>query len=121
MQIALATSPADSFIDQNDSSTQQGPTIAVSSSQSLGEYILQLHLAHAYAYTIPQEPISRTAETLTNSQSPLQKAISTTRDSLKVAGRFIQTLMTKLPAIADGNPAKMALSLAKVIIKIKKV
>ena len=30
-------------------------------------------------------------------------------------------LMTKLPAIVDGNPVKMALSIAKVIIEIKKV
>jgi len=49
------------------------------------------------------------------------KAVSTTKENLKVAGRFIQTLMTKLPGIVDGNPAKMALSLAKVIIEIKQV
>ena len=77
-------------------------------------------LAHVYTYTISQEPISCAVETLTDSRSP-PKAVSTTKDSLKVAGRFIQTLMTKLPEIADGNPAKMALSLAKVIIEIKKV
>jgi len=47
--------------------------------------------------------------------------LSTTRENLKVAGRFIQTLMTKLPEIVDTNPVKMALSLAKVIIEIKKV
>ena len=49
------------------------------------------------------------------------KTVSTTKENLKVAGRFIQTLMTKLPEIIDTNPAKMALSLAKVIIEIKKV
>jgi hypothetical protein len=79
------------------------------------------HLAHAYTYTVPQEPTSGAVETLTDLRSPPPKAVSTTKDSLKVAGRFIQTLMTKLPEIADGNPAKMALSLAKVIIEIKKV
>jgi len=47
--------------------------------------------------------------------------ISTTKENLKVAGRFIQTLMTKVPEIIDGNPVKMAFSLAKVIITIKKV
>jgi len=47
--------------------------------------------------------------------------VSTTKENLKVAGRFIQTLMTKLPEIVDTNPVKMALSLAKVIIEIKKV
>ena len=30
-------------------------------------------------------------------------------------------LMTKLPEIVDGNPVKMALSLAKAIIEIKDV
>ena len=49
------------------------------------------------------------------------KTVSTTKESLKVTGRFIQTLMTKLPEIVDGNPVKMALSLAKVVIQIKKV
>jgi len=47
--------------------------------------------------------------------------ISTTKENLKVAGRFIQTLMTKIPGIVDTNPVKMALGLAKVIIEIKKV
>jgi len=46
---------------------------------------------------------------------------STTKESLKVAGRFIQMLMTKVPEIVDGNPVKMAFSLARVIIEIKKV
>jgi len=48
-------------------------------------------------------------------------SVSTTKENLKVAGKFIQTLMTKLPEIVDTNPAKMALSLAKVITEIKKV
>jgi len=56
-----------------------------------------------------------------NSQIAPPKIASTTKENLKVAGRFIQTLMTKLPEIVDTNPAKMALSLAKVIIEIKKV
>ena len=49
------------------------------------------------------------------------KTVSTTKENLKITGRFIQTLMTKLPEIVDTNPAKMALSLAKVIIEVKKV
>ena len=53
--------------------------------------------------------------------APPPKTVSTTKESLKVTGRFIQMLMTKLPAIVDGNPVKMALSIAKVIIEIKKV
>ena len=57
----------------------------------------------------------------TDSQSAPPKAVSTTKENLKVAGRFIQTLMTKLPEIVDTNPVKMALSLAKVIVEIKKV
>ena len=58
---------------------------------------------------------------VTDSQPALPKTVPTTKESLKVAGRFIQTLMTKLPEIVDANPAKMALSLAKVIVEIKKV
>jgi len=57
----------------------------------------------------------------TGSGSGPPKTVSTTKENLKVAGRFIQTLMTKLPEIVDTNPAKMALSLAKAIIEIKKV
>ena len=49
------------------------------------------------------------------------KTVSTAKESFKVTGRFIQTLMTKLPEIVDGNPVKMALSLAKLIIEIKQV
>jgi len=56
-----------------------------------------------------------------DSQIAPPKTASTTKENLKVAGRFIQTLMTKLPEIVDTNPAKMALGLAKVIIEIKKV
>jgi len=48
-------------------------------------------------------------------------SVTTTKENLKVAGRFIQTIMTKLPEIVDTNPVKMALGLAKVIIGIKKV
>ncbi|KAG6864238.1 hypothetical protein C0991_011135 [Blastosporella zonata] len=94
------TSPAAE--DQNDSTTQQGPTITVSSTQSL-------------------EPTSVVAETRAGSLgSPPPNTLSTARDSLKVAGRFIQTLMMKAPQIFDTNPAKMALGLAKTIIEIKR-
>jgi len=69
----------------------------------------------------PQGPTSNQSVSGTDSQSAPPKAVSTTKENLKVAGRFIQTLMTKLPEIVDTNPVKMALSLAKVIVEIKKV
>ncbi|KAJ2928482.1 hypothetical protein H1R20_g8640, partial [Candolleomyces eurysporus] len=46
-------------------------------------------------------------------------ALSPTKESLKVSWNFTQTLMKRLPDIVDGNPVKMALSLAKTIIQIK--
>jgi hypothetical protein len=43
-------------------------------------------------------------------------------ESLKVAGRFAQTLLKKLPDCTDWhNPVKMALNIVKAIIDIKDV
>jgi len=46
---------------------------------------------------------------------------ATAKESLKVAGRFAQTLLKKLPECINTNPVKMAFSIAKVIIEIKDV
>ena len=46
---------------------------------------------------------------------------ATAKESLKVAGRFAQTLLKKLPECTNTNPVKMAFSIAKVIIEIKDV
>jgi len=68
-----------------------------------------------------QGPANNQSASGIDSRSAPPKIVSTTKENLKVAGRFIQTLMTKLPEIVNTNPVKMALSLAKVIIEIKKV
>ena len=49
------------------------------------------------------------------------EAAPSVKGTLKVTLNFTQTLMKKLPGIVDGNPVKMALSLAKAIIEIKDV
>jgi len=82
---------------------------------------LQLWLPALTCYDFPQGPASNQLASGIDSHSAPSKTVSTTKENLKVAGRFIQTLMTKLPEIVDTNPAKMALSLAKVVIEIKKV
>ena len=46
---------------------------------------------------------------------------ATAKESLKVAGRFAQTLLKKLPECINTNPVKMAFSIAKVVIEIKDV
>jgi len=43
---------------------------------------------------------------------------ATAKESLKVAGRFAQTLLKKLPECINTNPVKMAFSIAKVVIEI---
>ncbi|PPQ85245.1 hypothetical protein CVT25_010018 [Psilocybe cyanescens] len=41
------------------------------------------------------------------------------KEGLGIAGRFMQTLVKKLPDCIDGNPVKMAFSIVKTIIEIK--
>ena len=43
------------------------------------------------------------------------------KDALKFTGRFTQMLMKRLADVADGNPVKAALGIAKAIIEIKEV
>ena len=57
-------------------------------------------------------------------QSPADESAqppSTIKDALKVSLNFTATLLKRLPEIVDGNPVKMALSLAKMIVEIKEV
>ncbi|PPQ85244.1 hypothetical protein CVT25_010017 [Psilocybe cyanescens] len=42
-----------------------------------------------------------------------------TKEGLGIAGRFVQTLLKKLPGCIDGNPVKMAFSIVKTIIEVK--
>ena len=43
------------------------------------------------------------------------------KDVALVTGRFIRTLLQKLPDVVDGNPAKVALGIAKLILDIRDV
>ncbi|KAG6835387.1 hypothetical protein H0H93_001943, partial [Arthromyces matolae] len=81
--------------------TQVGPTIVISDHQGAG--------------------LTQDAASGTNVHSTLapSKPVFKTKDTLKVTGRFIQTLLKKLPDVADGNPVKIALGLAKMIVEIK--
>ena len=109
-------------IDQHGSTTQVDLNPTTSPRQSGGNNTsLQLWPFALTTCDFPQGPASNQSASGVDSQSAPPKTVSTTKENLKVAGRFIQTLMTKLPEIVDTNPAKMALSLAKLIIEIKKV
>ena len=109
-------------IDQDDSTTQVDLEPTTSARQSGGNNTsLQRWLFGLISYDFPQGPASNQSASGIDFRSAPPKIVSTTKENLKLAGRFIQTLMTKLPEIVDTNPAKMALSLAKVIIEIKKV
>jgi hypothetical protein len=68
------------------------------------------------------EPVLKLAEATANSPSVAASPTpSPAKDAFGVTLRFTQTLMKRLPDIVDGNPVKMALSLAKAIIQIKDV
>lgn len=43
------------------------------------------------------------------------------KDYLGVTGKFLQTILKKVPEVVDGNPVKMFFSLAKVIVELKEV
>ena len=110
------------LIDQHDSETKADSIPATSPHESGGDNTsLQLRLYSLTSYNFPQGLASNQSASGTGSQSTPSMTVSTKKENLKVAGRFIQTLMTKLPEIVDTNPVKMALGLAKVIIQIKKV
>ena len=109
-------------IDQHGSTNRVDLNPTASPRQSGGNNTgLQRWLFGLTSYNFSQGPASNQSTSGIDSRSAPPKIVSTTKENLKVAGRFIQTLMTKLPENVDSNPAKMALSLAKVIIEIKKV
>ena len=110
------------LIDQHDSATKVDPIPTTSPYQTGGDNTsLQLWLFSLTICNFPQGVASNQSVSGTGSQSTPSMSVTTTKENLKVAGRFIQTIMTKLPEIVDTNPVKMALGLAKVIIGIKKV
>ena len=78
----------------------------------MGAYILNVSSARAHELTEVTANSSSVAASLT---------LSPAMEALEVTLRFTQMLMKRLPGIVDGNPVKMALSLAKTIIEIKDV
>jgi hypothetical protein len=54
-------------------------------------------------------------------QSVTQKTGSNLKENLKLTGRFLETLIKKLPDIVEDNPVKVVLSLAKAIAEAKNV
>jgi len=64
---------------------------------------------------------SNSARTADDSRSAIPNTGSTTKENLRLTGRFLLTLVTKAANTADSNPAKVALGLVKAIIEIKNV
>lgn len=56
-----------------------------------------------------------------DSQSATSKTRSNLKENLKLTGRFLETVIKKVPDIVDGNPAKVVLSLVKAIAEAKNV
>ena len=58
---------------------------------------------------------------MVNTPSERRRALSVAKDLASVTGRFVQTLLKRLPDVTDGNPVKAALGIAKLIIEISEV
>ncbi|KAG6818932.1 hypothetical protein H0H93_000220, partial [Arthromyces matolae] len=97
--LATAPSPflAPVIHDPIESSTQASPIIIVA----------------------PAESPETTNDAGEGTNANWTSSISKTKDSLKVTGRFIETLLKRLPDVTSGNPAKIVLGLAKMIVEFK--
>ena len=60
-------------------------------------------------------------ETLPAAAGPVSNRKVNAKEGFKVAGRFAQTLIKKVPGCVATNPVQMAFSIAKVIIEMKDV
>ena len=60
-------------------------------------------------------------ETLPTVAGPVSNRKANVIEGFKVAGRFAQTLIKKVPGCVSTNPVQMAFSIAKVIIEMKDV
>ena len=61
------------------------------------------------------------AGTVSTNPTQISDWKATAKESVKVAGRFTETLLKKVPQCVTANPVQMAFSIAKVIIEIKDV
>ena len=62
-----------------------------------------------------------TDNTVQRSIGPSSGALAVAKDLGLVTWRFTQTLLRRLPDVADENPVKVALGIAKLILEIKDV
>ena len=53
--------------------------------------------------------------------APAPSELEVVKDAALVTGRFIKTLLQKLPDVAEGNPVKAALGIVKLILDISDV
>ena len=75
---------------------------------------------HIHADACIQEPDEIDALVKRTSAPPPGK-LKAAKDATRVTGRFIGTLLKRLPDVVDGNPAKVALGIAKIILDIRDV
>src|SRR5260221_2552450 len=68
-----------------------------------------------------QGTIDNISETPTEQETPKSAYLSTAKDLRGVASSFTQMLLKKAPDVVDGNPVKLAFSIAKIILQIKDV
>ncbi|KAG6819942.1 hypothetical protein H0H93_007148 [Arthromyces matolae] len=109
--------------DQTDSQTAPGPAAAdtLSSGHDPVEILTPVDSTIVISHQGAEPTQNAAGGTNVDSTLTPSKPVSKTKDTLKVTGRFIQTLVKKFPDVADGNPVKIALGLAKMIVEIKQV
>ena len=73
--------------------------------------------SHTHADAGPQEPEEVDALTKNTNDSPPSK-LEIVKDTALVTGRFIKTLLQRLPDVADGDPIKVAFGITKLILDI---
>jgi len=56
-----------------------------------------------------------------NPMDPTPSRLDVAKDVALVTGRFAKTLLQRLPDVAEGNPVKAALGIAKLILDIRDV
>ena len=56
-----------------------------------------------------------------NPMDPTPSRLDVAKDAALVTARFAKTLLQRLPDVAEGNPVKAALGIAKLILDIRDV
>ena len=92
------------------------PEAAIFPDESASESSLQVTLC-AVCSSDPKEPDEIDALVKGPSAAPASK-LEVAKDVALVTGRFIKTLLQRLPDVADGDPIKVALGITKLILDI---